>query len=163
MSLKSNHMNISQTKDEIISIYDMNDNYIGDDTRLNMRKKNLIHRCTTILILNERNEILRGIGGFESDIFENHCYCMNSLTAGSDQFGDEYDNHDMVCRFAYNGKGWVYSLYSSNENVDCSKIAKEYGGGGHRGAAGFKLDYCIFGEERPKKSIWQKIKDFFIH
>ena len=112
---------------------------------------------------NERNSILRGIGGFESDIFENHCYCMNSLLAGSDQFGDEYDNHDMVCRFAYNGKGWSYSLYSSNENVDCSEIAKKYGGGGHRGAAGFKLDYCIFGDNKPKKSLWQKIKDFFFH
>ena len=112
---------------------------------------------------NERNEILRSIGGFETDIFGNHCYCINSLTAGSDQFGDEYDNHDMVCRFAYNGKGWSYSLYSSKWVVDCSAIAKEYGGGGHRGAAGFKLDYCIFGEDRPKKSIWRKIKEFFMH
>ena len=58
MSLESQHMNISQTKDEIVSIYDLNDNYIGVNSRLNMRKKNLIHRCTTILILNERNEIL---------------------------------------------------------------------------------------------------------
>jgi len=58
MSSESNHMNISQTKDEIVSIYDINDNYIGIDSRYNMRKKNLIHRCTTILILNERNEIL---------------------------------------------------------------------------------------------------------
>ena len=58
MSSESNHMNISQTKDEIVSIYDINDNYVGIDSRYNMRKKNLIHRCTTILILNERNEIL---------------------------------------------------------------------------------------------------------
>ena len=39
MSLESQHMNISQTKDEIVSIYDLNDNYVGVDSRLNMRKK----------------------------------------------------------------------------------------------------------------------------
>ena len=40
MSLDSNHINISKTKDEIISIYDKDDNFIGIDTRINMRKKN---------------------------------------------------------------------------------------------------------------------------
>ena len=58
MSLKPNHIEISQTINEIIPIYDLNNNYVGLDSRLNMRKKNLIHRCTTILIINERNEIL---------------------------------------------------------------------------------------------------------
>ena len=58
MEKKENRINISKTKDEIISIYDENDNYIGKDSRINMRKNNLIHRCTTILILNEKNEIL---------------------------------------------------------------------------------------------------------
>jgi hypothetical protein len=111
----------------------------------------------------ESNAILREMGGFETDIFGNNCYCLNNLKAGSDQFGDEYADHDMVCRFAYTGKGWSYSLYSSKENVDCSEIAKQYDGGGHRGAAGFKLDYCIFGGQPPKKSLWQKIKDLFMH
>ena len=58
MDKKDNHLNIEKTKDEIISIYDENDNYIGKDSRINMRKNNLIHRCTTILILNEKNDIL---------------------------------------------------------------------------------------------------------
>lgn len=109
---------------------------------------------------NERNEIMRGIGGFVTDIFGNNCYCINSLFAGSDQFGDEYESHDMVCRFAYDGKGWTYSLYSANENVDCSQIAKEYGGGGHKGAAGFRLGYSLW-NEFPKKSFWEKFKDLF--
>ena len=58
MDKKDNHLNIEKTKDEIISIYDENDNYIGKDSRINMRKNNLIHHCTTILILNEQNDIL---------------------------------------------------------------------------------------------------------
>lgn len=34
-------------------------------------------------------------------------------------------------------KKWHVSLYNDNGEVDCSKIAKTYGGGGHKGAAGF--------------------------
>ena len=49
---------LEKTKNEIIGIYDENDNYIGKDTRKNMRKNNLIHRCTDIVVLNPKGEIL---------------------------------------------------------------------------------------------------------
>ena len=49
---------INNTKDEVIGIYDENDNYIGKDTRKNMRKNNLIHRVTYIIVANEKGEIL---------------------------------------------------------------------------------------------------------
>ena len=49
---------LEKTKKEIIGIYDENDNYIGKDTRKNMRKNNLIHRCTDIVVLNPKGEIL---------------------------------------------------------------------------------------------------------
>ena len=77
MSSEPNHMNISQTKDEIVSIYDKDDNFIGIDTRINMRKKNLIHRCTTILILNEKNEILVQTRSMSKE------YCPGYLSAVS--------------------------------------------------------------------------------
>jgi len=35
--------------------------------------------------------------------------------------------------------GRVFSLRSSDEGIDVSEIAKQYGGGGHRNASGFKL------------------------
>lgn len=35
--------------------------------------------------------------------------------------------------------GRVFSLRSSDEGIDVSKIARRYGGGGHRNAAGFKV------------------------
>ena len=55
----------------------------------------------------------------------------------------------MVCKFGYDGSihKWRYTLYQSDKIdniVDVSEIAKRYGGGGHRGAAGFVLDYNIF-------------------
>lgn len=46
--------------------------------------------------------------------------------------------------FSFNGRNgtWTYSMYS--KTVDVSNIAKKYGGGGHRGAAGFNTDKLIF-------------------
>jgi oligoribonuclease NrnB/cAMP/cGMP phosphodiesterase (DHH superfamily) len=38
-------------------------------------------------------------------------------------------------------KGRVFSLRSTDEGLDVAEIAKQYGGGGHRNASGFRLDY----------------------
>lgn len=39
-------------------------------------------------------------------------------------------------------EGRVFSLRSTNDGVDVSAIAKQYGGGGHRNAAGFKVSFA---------------------
>ena len=42
------------------------------------------------------------------------------------------------------GDKWVYHIYGDEENqVDLATLARSYGGGGHRNAAGFTLDYLI--------------------
>jgi oligoribonuclease NrnB/cAMP/cGMP phosphodiesterase (DHH superfamily) len=38
-------------------------------------------------------------------------------------------------------KGRVFSLRSTDEGLDVAEIAKQYGGGGHRNASGFRLGY----------------------
>lgn len=38
-------------------------------------------------------------------------------------------------------KGRVFGLRSTDEGVDVSEIAKQFGGGGHRNAAGFTVPY----------------------
>lgn len=38
--------------------------------------------------------------------------------------------------------GRVFSLRSTDDGLDVSEIAKQYGGGGHRNAAGFKASYA---------------------
>lgn len=43
--------------------------------------------------------------------------------------------------------GRVFSLRSTNEGLDVSEIAKQYGGGGHRNASGFRVP---FGHELTK-------------
>ena len=49
--------------------------------------------------------------------------------------------HDALLGFNYTGSDWRVSLYHApgKEHHDLSKIAVKYGGGGHRGACGFRL------------------------
>ena len=56
--MKNKKIEIQNTKNEIIGIFDENDNYVRKDTRKNMRANNLIHRCTDIVVMNPKNEIL---------------------------------------------------------------------------------------------------------
>lgn len=55
----------------------------------------------------------------------------------------DLDKYDLMMPFKFDGKGWVYSLYTTKSNVDCSKLAKAYGGGGHKQAAGFQSHELI--------------------
>ena len=41
--------------------------------------------------------------------------------------------------YYYDGVGYVFSLRSDESGIDVSEIAKQYGGGGHKNAAGFKV------------------------
>ena len=80
--------------------------------------------------------------GYESEFEGYKCYVVNRKT-NSWIFGDKYNKYPLVVVWAYNGKTYSYSLYSSNPNVDCSKIAEKYGGGGHKGAAGFSYNELL--------------------
>ena len=48
---------------------------------------------------------------------------------------------DGAACFHFDGKQYNFSLYNDNGLVDCSLIAKQFGGGGHKGAAGFRLPF----------------------
>ncbi len=67
--------------------------------------------------------------------------CINKERFNPINFGIDYhkDGYDGCACFYYDGvaKLWKFSLYNDNDKVDCSQIAKQYGGGGHKGAAGF--------------------------
>ncbi len=47
----------------------------------------------------------------------------------------DINDYDFKIIYAFNGKKYKVTLYSSN--IDCSIIARQFGGGGHKGAAGF--------------------------
>lgn len=62
---------------------------------------------------------------------------FNPINFGIDYHKKEYDG--FACFWYKDGK-WSWSLYNDNGEVDCSVIAKQYSGGGHRGASGFVCD-----------------------
>lgn len=67
---------------------------------------------------------------------------FNPINFGIDYHKDGYDG--FAC-FWYTSNGkWNWSLYNDNGEVDCSLIAKQFGGGGHKGAAGFIQDTLNF-------------------
>lgn len=66
-------------------------------------------------------------------------YALNVQNFGSLAFGDELmSKYHFVIAYIHNGKEFVVSLYSTDSTIDCSVIAKAFGGGGHKGAAGFR-------------------------
>jgi uncharacterized protein len=51
------------------------------------------------------------------------------------------EGHPFAATYFFNGKEEVWSLRSRGENgIDVSEIAQQYGGGGHKNAAGFKCN-----------------------
>lgn len=79
---------------------------------------------------------------FEIEFEGLRAICLNNGGANSQVFASVYDEskHDVMIPFVFTGKHWTFSLYTTKNNVDCSVIAKSKGGGGHKKAAGFKLD-----------------------
>lgn len=68
------------------------------------------------------------------------CMAINAAKVGSELFGSENgrmpESHDIYISYYHDGRQFIVSLYSAK--VDVSRIAEQFGGGGHRGAAGFQ-------------------------
>ena len=80
--------------------------------------------------------------GFETTLDGHTCYAVNMALMGTDDFViPNVNDYELLVSFSYDGKIWSYSLRS--ETVDCSELAAKYGGGGHKGAAGFSTDTLI--------------------
>lgn len=82
--------------------------------------------------------LVRGMG-FESEYNGLKCICSN-MAQGQSEFFDSLENvreYDFMVNFFMNKKNrWNLTFYSYKDNVDVSKIAAEFGGGGHAKAAG---------------------------
>lgn len=69
---------------------------------------------------------------------------LNTMDANSMTFKDYYHEsvHDAMMAFSFDGKKqkWVFTLFTTKDDVDILSIAKKYGGGGHSKACGFQLD-----------------------
>ena len=96
--------------------------------------------------IDNKNTEYRELYMYESVYEGITCAVINNKT-NSWIFGDCYKNYPFVVVWVFNGKQYIYSLYSNNANIDCSEIVKKLSngeGGGHKGAAGFRSDRLIF-------------------
>ncbi|MBR4590368.1 MAG: hypothetical protein IKO36_06905 [Bacteroidaceae bacterium] len=79
---------------------------------------------------------------YESEINGVKCLVCN-IRANSLVFGDRIKDYPLVAIWVFDGEKYKYSIYSDKDNIDCSKIAENFGGGGHKGAAGFSTKQQI--------------------
>ena len=86
-----------------------------------------------------RNHRLCKAMSFESKYKGKKCICAN-MPQGYSEFYDSIKNiksYVFMCNFFMSGKNtWNLSFYTARDDVDVSKIAAEFGGGGHKRAAG---------------------------
>lgn len=105
---------------------------------------NLIDDGKTIkTYIDQQNKYYRDHFAYETEIEGLKCLVVNQKT-NSWVFGDKYNEYPLVMVWVFNGEKYTYSIFSSNPDVDCSKIAEKYGGGGHKGASGFSSAELLF-------------------
>ena len=108
--------------------------------------EHLIKLGTELKHYEERqNHLYLKANAFECTIHGIKCIACNKMS-NSMLFGSQYSEYPICCTFIFDGFKYKYTLYSNTTifDVDCSKIAEEYSGGGHKGAAGFITDHIIF-------------------
>jgi len=93
--------------------------------------------------IDQDNNYYRNHFAYESEITGHKCLVVNR-NSNNWIFGDKYSEYPLVMVWVFDGSKYSYSIFSSNKDVDCSKIAESYGGGGHSGAAGFSSDKLLF-------------------
>lgn len=73
-------------------------------------------------------------------------FIATNRKGGSRQFKSVWDpeKYHAMLTFAWMGDGWSVSMYTEREDVDVGEVAKNHGGGGHRGAAGFSCEELPF-------------------
>lgn len=80
--------------------------------------------------------------GYETEIDGNKAYACNQYMFGSGGFVEKFQKYPICLAYIHDGKKFTVSLYSTT--VDVSVIAKNHGGGGHKGAAGFVCESLPF-------------------
>ena len=81
---------------------------------------------------------------FEADFEGYRCICCNQGMTSSQLFDSVNGEYDLMIPFVFDGFLFSVSLYTENGSIDVSEIAKKYGGGGHRNAAGFQCKQLPF-------------------
>lgn len=84
--------------------------------------------------------------GFDTELDGLRCIAINKMLTNSQIFDSVWDEekYDIMLTFGFHKGQWTVLLYSDKDGVDVSIIAKNRGGGGHKGAAGFQCKELPF-------------------
>lgn len=83
---------------------------------------------------------------FETELDGLKCIAVNKMLTNSQLFDSVWnpEKYDVMLTFGFRKGKWTVSLYSTKQEVDVSTIAKNRGGGGHKGASGFQCESLPF-------------------
>jgi oligoribonuclease NrnB/cAMP/cGMP phosphodiesterase (DHH superfamily) len=99
--------------------------------------------------------------GFHVDLGGLKCFAANLGHCNSDYFKSVEGDYDAFIAFLYTGKSWRISMYANKPDVDVSKVCAKYGGGGHKGAAGFHCEELPFRIEKDElETLFEESKEY---
>jgi oligoribonuclease NrnB/cAMP/cGMP phosphodiesterase (DHH superfamily) len=80
------------------------------------------------------------------------CLCINAGSINSQTFESKWnpDKYDIMLSYSFNGKSYNFSMYTTKDEVDVSRVALFYGGGGHMKASGFQASHMTISGGRIK-------------
>lgn len=87
------------------------------------------------------------VNAFEFTLADGSIILCKNGSGNSWNFQDEIMHYPAVCLFSFSGKNglWTHSVYShATSDFDCAKFCEQYGGGGHKHAAGFQVKEPVF-------------------
>ena len=129
---------------EMYSYDALDDIWRLDHIKINLDTQSIIKKGKIIKqYIDKDNTYYREHFAYETEIEGLKCLVVNKKS-NSWIFGNKINEYPVVMVWVFNGTKYSYSIFSSDTNIDCSKIAEKYGGGGHKGAAGFSSDELLF-------------------
>lgn len=110
------------------------------------RVEEIIEHGKIVLAYQDKQNAMYAKGmAYEAEFHGYRAIVMNKPFANSKAFDAVYDpeKHDIMILFGMKPRQLKYSIFCNKPEIDVSEIAVQYGGGGHRGAAGFYSDTPI--------------------
>lgn len=135
-------------------------NFHKDDTSTeeSLFIKSLASKGNAIIKANSvRNKSECNMYAFEAYVCGYKAICMNTTEFNSTVFDSVWDEskYDVMLPFLIKSDGVVRcSLYTTRTEINCGELAAKFGGGGHKQAAGFQIN---FDSEEFKSFIQNKI------
>lgn len=115
--------------------------HLSGRANVNVEIEDITKTGRSILHYQRRQDELAMYGAFECDFLKYKAIMCNIRGANSLAFDSVVKpEHQLMVGFGYTGRQWSFSLCTTHEDVDVSLIAKQFGGGGHKKAAGFAVD-----------------------